>query len=605
MNKTHFSLMNKAIHIGIAIAVGISVFAGFSTPNTEEASYLVRAGSGAQAVSLINKVGGEVSSQFDIINSAVATLDESQVARLGNNNEIVSIVENSGVKLSAAEYLGAKTGDGKTSTDYPEVVGADVVWDAGVTGDGVTIAVLDTGIVKLPSIKKDADGNSGRVVAWADMIESSDKPVDPNGHGSHVAGVMVNSDLGGDDHWNGVAPNADLVAIRVLDENGYGTYESVIAGLQWVVDHKDEYNIKVVNLSLVSEVQAPYWADPLSQAVTAAWANGLTVIVAAGNEGPSPMSISSPGNNPYAITVGAFTDAYTPDDWSDDYIADFSSAGPTLDGFTKPDLVAPGGHIASITPQNSVLNDQYPDGKLPANYFQMAGTSQATGVTSGVAALILSNDPSLSNDQVKMRLLSTALVWMKDNGEDAAYSVWQQGAGRLNAVDAVFSGNYDSANQGMDIWADLNDVEHYEGYSYYNESTGNFELYGMADDEIGKYVSWDGEYKQKTGTFGLLSADYLAITGQSGAWSDHYDVEIAKSKIWAGKSKIWAGKSKIWAGGYTNWFSDIQVELSKSKIWAGKSKIWAGAEFIEAFIAGLLPENGSSSATISNFIIGE
>src|SRR4029450_11288765 len=142
-------------------------------------------------------------------------------------------------------------------------------------------------------------------------------------------------------------PGVKLVGIRVLDETGAGTYEQVIQGIQWALDHQDQYNIRVMNLSLVSPVQSPYWADPLNQAVMRAWAEGITVVVAAGNAGPGPMTVGVPGNNPYVTPRGAFPDNFTPGNWNDDYIAPFSASGPTLDGFAKPDLVAPGAHMVS------------------------------------------------------------------------------------------------------------------------------------------------------------------------------------------------------------------------------------------------------------------
>src|SRR5690606_26426857 len=130
-----------------------------------------------------------------------------------------------------------------------------------------------------------------------------------------------------------------------LDAEGKGSYVDVIEGLNWVLQNKDAYNIRVVNLSLVSGIDTPYWADPINQAVEALWEAGVVVVAAAGNGGPDPLTISAPGNDPFVITVGAYTDNFTPDDESDDYITPFSGAGPTETGFVKPDVVAPGAHM--------------------------------------------------------------------------------------------------------------------------------------------------------------------------------------------------------------------------------------------------------------------
>ncbi len=600
----------------IMIVVMMFGVAGSAVVAPEPTSrYIVQAGSVAIAKHVVMERGGEVVADLELINAVSADLSAAEYAEISLADGIVAITADYQVSVSSADMVGAAD-EGKTSTDYPEVSGADVVWEIGYTGKDVTVAILDTGIAKLPSLTTAANGKA-RLLGWFDAISGSKKPIDPNGHGSHVAGIIANSDLGGDKSWNGVAPDANLVAVRVLNEEGNGTYESVIKGLQWVVDNKDKYNIRVVNMSLVSTVESPYWADPLNQAVTAAWAKGLVVVTAAGNIGPDAMTITVPGNNPYVITVGAFTDAYTVDDWSDDYIADFSSAGPTLDGFVKPDLVAPGGHISSITPQTAMLNDLYPDNRQPANYFKMAGTSQATGVVSGVAALIISKNPQLSNNEVKYRLTNTALIWLDADGVDASYSMWQQGAGRLNAVDAVFTEEAGSANEGMNILADLAGEEHYEGYSYYDEATDTIRLYEPFDFITGKYGIWDGKYGIWAGKYGIWAGESMAWAGKYGIWAGKYGIWAGKygiwdgrkgiwdgrKGIWDGRKGIWDGRKGIWAGGYTNWFSDSDILAGRKGIWDGRKGIWAGSEFISNFAAGQYPQNPIGSATISNFVL--
>jgi len=184
------------------------------------------------------------------------------------------------------------------------------------------VAVVDTGIGWHRDLIKDLEGNlHDRIVGWQDFVGNCRKPCDPNGHGTHIAGIIANSQPGADGEWNGIAPGVRLVGARVLNDEGFGTYEQVIQGIQWVLAEKENLDIEVLNLSLVATARSPYWADPLNQAVMRAWAEGITVVVAAGNRGPDAMTIGVPGNNPYVITVGAFTDNYTPDDWSDDYLA--------------------------------------------------------------------------------------------------------------------------------------------------------------------------------------------------------------------------------------------------------------------------------------------
>ncbi|MCP4846265.1 MAG: S8 family serine peptidase, partial [Actinomycetia bacterium] len=174
-----------------------------------------------------------------------------------------------------------------------------------------------------------------------------------------------------------------------------------------------------------------------------------------------PMSIGVPGNNPYVITPGAMSDALTPADPSDDYLATWSSAGPTLEAFVKPDLVAPGGHTLGLMPASATIAQAHPEFQLDGNYFTMSGTSQAAGVTSGVVALMLQDDPTLTPDEVKCKLMDSAHAAV--DGNDLAYSPFQQGAGLIDAQRAVDSTATGCANQGLNIANDVNDTEHYMG----------------------------------------------------------------------------------------------------------------------------------------------
>jgi serine protease AprX len=545
-------------------------------PQTELSSFIVK-GSNLETVNtLVTAYGGQVTSQLDLIDSVGALLPTGAVAKLQAESEISSIVLNASVKV---------TGNGNDNnpapaSDYPDGVGADVVWDAGVTGEGVTVAIVDTGLSNHPGLLNKVNGVSKKkIAAWVDFVDGSKSPIDPHGHGTHIAGIIANAQEGPDDEWNGVAPGVRLVGVRVLDEQGFSDYENVILGIQWVIDHKDEFNIRVMNLSLVSTAEVPYWVDPLNNAVMQAWANGITVVVAAGNDGSNPMTIGVPGNNPYVITVGAFTDNHTPDDWSDDYLAPFSSAGPTLDAFTKPDVLAPGAHMASTIAKHSTLENEHPESTLPHNYFWMAGTSQASAVVSGLAALTLAENPDLSPDEVKYRLMVTALPWVEMESTEAVYSLWQQGAGRVNAPDAVFAEIEGSANGGMDIWADLADDEHYEGYTYFDAETGQFRLRGDFSNWTGGYGAWAGDYGPWTGGYGAWAGGYGAWAGGYGAWAGGYGAWAGGYGAWAGGYGAWAGGYGAWAGGYGAWAGGYGA-------WAGHDGAWAGS-FPDQGIAGI------------------
>jgi len=273
----------------------------------------------------------------------------------------------------------------------------------------------------------------------------------------------------------GVAPGANIVAVRAFDAEGSGRYIDVIKAIAWVVAHRDEYAIRVLNLSFSGEPSTRYWQDPLNQAVMAAWRAGIVVVAAAGNSGPQPMTIGVPGNVPYVITVGAMTDSYTPFDTTDDALATFSSAGPTAEGFVKPEVVAPGGHIWGLMPPHGWIPARYPQYRHPdADYFNMSGTSQSAAIVSGIVALMLQTDPSLKPDDVKCRLMATARPALDSDGR-LAYSVFQQGAGLVSAVDAISASTSQCANEGLDINRDTTGRDHYWGPAREDEN-GDFYL---------------------------------------------------------------------------------------------------------------------------------
>jgi serine protease AprX len=513
--------------------------------------------------------GGRVTSRLDIINGVAAVVPVNAIPDLSQAAGSLSAVPNAPVRAA---------GEGKQSrlpsTDYPDVIGADVAWERGATGQGVTVAVIDTGIARHPGLVKGIDGKQkNRIIGWIDIVDRKRSPHDPNGHGTHITGIIANSQVGADGEWNGVAPGVDLVGVRVLNADGYGTYEQVIKGIQWVIENKDRYGIDVINMSLVATVQSPYWADPLNQAVMQAWAQGLTVVVAAGNTGPGAMSIGVPGNNPYVITVGAFTDNYTPNDWSDDYITPFSAAGPTLDGFVKPDVVAPGAHMVSTMLSQSKIAREHAENRYPGQYLWMAGTSQAAAVVTGLAALTLSQNPDLTPDEIKHRLQVTAFPWIDLGSTNALYSMWQQGSGRVNAPDAVYADIAGAANAGLDVRSDLSGAQHFEGYSYYDPTTGEFRLRGDFESWAGGYGAWAGGYGAWAGGYGAWAGGYGAWAGGYGAWAGGYDA-------WAGGYGAWAGGYGAWAGGYGAWAGGYGA-------WAGGYGAWAGsygdADFAEKF----------------------
>jgi serine protease AprX len=351
---------------------------------------------------------------------------------------------------------------------YSSVAGADALHKQGITGKGVTVAVLDSGLWEHEELRKNTAGKP-RILARYDAITNIEgkEVFDESGHGTHLTSVIAHSGHTSEKGsptgtYKGIAPDVNLVAVKAFDVEGQGYFLDIIRGVQWVVNNQRTYAIRVLNLSFAQRPRWHYWEDPINQAVMHAWAEGITVVAAAGNEGPEPMSIGSPGNLPYIITVGAVTDSWTPDNRDDDYIPDFSSRGPTPSAHIKPDVVAPGGHITGITRPGSSLTLERPEYLLRTKEFVSTGSSQASAVVSGIAAILLQLEPDLSPDDVKCKLISSAEPAINRDGL-LAYSPFQQGFGYVNATRAVTLGKRGCGNPDLDIQAELENAEHFQG----------------------------------------------------------------------------------------------------------------------------------------------
>jgi serine protease AprX len=320
-----------------------------------------------------------------------------------------------------------------------KVTGASTVWQGtsgllgiggtpGYKGAGVTVAVVDSGIAAHTALDT-------RVIARANLVsfEAANTAGDPYGHGTHVAGIVAGNTSAAKyvttAFAGGTAPAVNLVDVRVLGSTGMGYTSDVIAGIDWAVANRAKYGIRVINLSLGHAVTEPAAIDPLCQAVARAVNAGVIVVASAGNYGvtstgaPVLGGISSPGNSPYAITVGAI-DTKATTDRSDDEVAAYSSKGPTRYDFAvKPDVVAPGSRIVSLEAANSYLATRYPQWHVAGNgknaYFRLSGTSMASPVVAGGVALLLNAEPDLTPSQVKVALQMGAR-WMPRAGLVAA-----------------------------------------------------------------------------------------------------------------------------------------------------------------------------------------
>ncbi len=279
--------------------------------------------------------------------------------------------------------------------------------DRGYEGEGVTIAVIDTGT----SPHQDLILPNNRIIGFKDFVSNKTEAYDDNGHGTHVTGIIAGNGYSSNGKYTGIAPKANILSIKVLDENGSTSTSDLIDAIAYVVKTKDKYNTKIINLSLGTPSTTNCDKDPLCKAVSAATKAGIVVVTAAGNSGPAEGTISSPGISRDAITVGAVDDKRTVDT-SDDTIAPFSSRGPIDDGHEKPDIVAPGVNINSLS---NVKLDRYSS---------LSGTSMATPLVSGAIALLFNKYPNIKSYEIKEKLLDSCID-LKDTKEN-------QGAGLLN-----------------------------------------------------------------------------------------------------------------------------------------------------------------------------
>ena len=280
------------------------------------------------------------------------------------------------------------------------------------TGKSIGVAVLDTGIYP----HEDFILPSNRITAFKDFIHHRPECYDDNGHGTHVCGIIAGSGRHSQGRYRGIAPEAHLIVGKVLDSSGNGSIPHILDAIRWVIDNRQLYNIRILNISVGSEsTDVDEEKSILVQSVNAAWDNGITVIVAAGNNGPRRMSVTSPGISRKVITVGSSDDDKTII-LGGNRIHNYSGRGPTTRMIPKPDIVAPGSDIISCCP---------PYYGKTSGYTARSGTSMATPIVSGAAALFLSKYPSMTNEQVKYYLQNTAT--------DLHLPRNQQGYGLLNA----------------------------------------------------------------------------------------------------------------------------------------------------------------------------
>jgi serine protease AprX len=356
-----------------------------------------------KARALVRSHHGRVTGRLPLIHGLAIKLSAKEAAALGRERGVIAVTLNAKVK-------GQGVNSGRLNTNYPKTIKADKLWDRGFTGTGIGVAVIDSGIAGDLVDFKGGDGRS-RVVANVVTAPGAQKAGDGLGHGTHVAGIIAGNSFNRDPRdplygdYVGVAPDVNLIAVKASDEVGNSTVLDVINGIQFVVDHKDQFNIRVLNLSLSTDVPQSYKTDPLDAAVEYAWQHGIVVVAAAGNRGSDYDAVRySPANDPFVISVGGSDES---GDYGKGARAYWSSAGRTQDGFDKPEVMAPGAHIVSTLAPNSAFQYLCPTCIVGGAYFKAGGTSMAAPVVSGAVALLLQAKPNLTPDQVKGSLMAT------------------------------------------------------------------------------------------------------------------------------------------------------------------------------------------------------
>jgi serine protease AprX len=488
-----------------------------------------------------------------------------------------------------------------------EPINAPQVWSQKFDGTGIGVAVIDSGITPVDDLMVAGKNKAllSRIVYSQSFVPTElGITFDLYGHGTHVAGLIAGNgtDSTGKTYsrtFSGVAPNANLINLRVLDENGQGSDSSVINAIETAIALQSTYNIRVINLSLGRPIYESYTLDPLCQEVEKAWKAGIVVVVAAGNDGRDLAlnaegygTIEAPGNDPYALTVGAVRTMGTAQ-INDDAMASYSSKGPSfIDHIAKPDLVAPGNLVSSLlapidnlaanNPSFVTLNSFYitkGNNDPSTTYFPLSGTSMATGVASGAAALLLQAQPNLSPDQLKALVMSSAnrsylpqSSYVTDPDSGVTYTAHNDlltiGAGELDVFAALTNaqragGSLPSGGYALSPGVAFDPSS---GNAYLvTDSTalwGRTALWGASD--IYGQSAFTGQVASSTALWGADNpSGFTALWGRTALWGADDD---------AGMTALW-GRTALWGASTP----EAATALWGSSDVAGSTALWGAS----------------------------
>jgi len=502
--------------------------------------------------SAVRKTGGTVKEQLPIVNGFSASIPARAITTLAADPNLRSLSKNRTGKFEVISY-----DETDVNSSTPKSTGASKLWAGTDYGSGVGIAVIDTGISPMNDFTK----NGYRIVHGPDLSGEANL-LDSYGHGTVMAGVIAGDGYDSMSDSKGAhvgsAPKAHLISIKVAGANGVTDVSTVLAAMHWVSAYRDQFNIRVMNLSWGTKGTQSYKYDPLNYAVQRLWQLGIVPVIAAGNSGSQAGTITKPGDDPFAITVGAYNDKQNTD-LADDMIPSWSSRGPTkADTLTKPDIVAPGRYIISTRAYGSTIEKEFPRALYSPSYIRGSGTSQAAAAVSGAIGLLLKKKPHLAPAQVKYAIMSVA---SKIN----SYTANDQGAGRLH-IDkaAALADPIPYANQTTQPSDGLGSLELSRGGLHVETDCNGDGVAEVIQGEITVQCSaWDGV------SWNGVSWNGDAWTGVSwtgGSWN---------GASWNGVS--WNGAS--WNGGSWNGGSWNGVSWNGGS-WNGVS--WNDAEFTGA-----------------------
>ena len=541
-----------ALTLPLAGAGGLQASAGTTSA---QQTFVLRVDSAAMGsvIERVQALGGTVEHRLDGIDAAVVHLPEPAAATLRRTSGVLGMSENAPVKLQGQTSGYDAAADESSMLNVAYSTKATLLWagqstGTSVTGAGVDVALIDSGVTPVTGL-----AGAGKVINGPDLSfesqNTSTRYLDTFGHGTFMAGVIAGRDpYAGNPKdnpgaYNGIAPDARVISLKVADARGNTDVSQVIAAIDWVVQHKSDpgMNIRVLNLSFGTPSLQRYVYDPLAYAAEIAWRKGIVVVVSAGNDGTGTGKLLNPAQDPYVLAVGA-DDTKGSRTVADDVIPSFSTRG---DGVRNPDLVAPGVSIQGLRVPGSYIDQTYgATAAFDDRFFRGSGTSQAAAVVSGAAALLLQHRPGLTPDQVKALLMTTAKPL-------PAADPQAQGEGVIN-VDLAARTAVPTAKQSFPLSTGIGTLDGARGAA---KLVLNGVVLNGEKDVMGKpYVTSTRALQQASGT-----------SWSGGVWN---------GTSWAGTS--WAGTS--WAG--TSWASGGWNGTS----WAGTS--WAGTSWSGTSWAG-------------------